>query len=187
VAVVWLAISGWTGKPDVPEGSTPITVHQKSGWGTIVACIVVLIAAESIGMHLLLQMWSVRAAWIATALDLYGVMWLVGDYNAIRLRPSLITPDELRIRHGLRWNASIPIEKIVRIDNVAAEADWRRKGVLKVALVDEPRFLVRLASSSTAHGIAGLTKQFDAIALGPDDESALSGLRCACAPAAPGA
>lgn len=183
VAVLWFALSGWNRQPAVPAGATKLTVHERSGWGSVVVCIVVLIAAESIGVHLLVQMWSIRAAWIVTALDVYGLLWLVGDYHALRLRPSFVSDGELRIRHGLRWTATVPLAAISSVTRVASESDWRRRDVLKLALLDEPRYVVQLDGPYTAQGIAGLRKSFNAIAIAPDDEGVLSALRCACAPA----
>jgi hypothetical protein len=43
-------------------------------------------------------------------------------------------------------------------------------------LLDEPRFLIRLKEPVVARGIGGLRKTIDAIAILPDDESALDSL-----------
>jgi hypothetical protein len=51
---------------------------------------------------------------------------------------------------------------------VKSEADWKRRGVLKMAMLDEPRYLIRLREPVVAHGLAGLKKTIDAIAVRPD-------------------
>lgn len=174
--IVRYAITGWFAKREAAGDARPITVHEQSGYGSIVACIVVLVVSESIGMHLLLQMWSAKAAWIVTALDVYGILWILGDYHALRLRPSLLHPHTLELRHGLRWSAMIARDNIAAVTPIRSEFEWRRKGVLKLALFDEPRYLIQLREPVVARGIAGITRVIDAIAIRPDDEEAVEEL-----------
>ena len=170
VTILWYALFCWTRKAERPPRS--FTVHERSGWGSIVACILVLLGAESVGLHLLLQLWSRTAAWVATALDVYGVLWVLGDYHALRLRASTVDDGVLHLRYGMRWTASIPLSNIAAVETVSSEEEWKRKGVLKVAMLDAPRFLIRLREPAVVQGIAGITKTVDAIAILPDDEEA---------------
>jgi hypothetical protein len=165
VEVLKYALFSWRKQP-VEQG---FTVHERNGWGTIVACILAMIGFESIGMHLLVQMWSVKAAWIVTALDLYGALWLIGDYHALRLRPSYAKDGILYIRYGLRWNAEVPMGEIEGVEEVRSEADWKQKGILKMAMLDEPKYLVRLRQPITAHGLGGFRRTIHAVAILPDD------------------
>jgi len=145
------------------------SIYKRSGWDTVLICILVLITAESIGVHLLLQAWSVRTAWVVTLLDLYGAIWLLGDYHAMRLRPITIDEQSLHVRFGFRWSISIPLNTIASIEPIRSESDWKRKGVLKVALLDEPRLLIRLDAPAIATGLAGIRRTIDAVAVLPDD------------------
>jgi hypothetical protein len=176
VAIIWYAFFGWNRKPEISEGSHAFTVHERSGWGSVVACFIVLIFAESIGLHLLLRIWIHGAAWIVTSLDAYGVVWLLGDYNALRLRPSAITNAMLRIRYGLRWSVDVPRDQIVAIRAAKGEADWKRRGVLKVAMIDDPRYIIELREPVVAVGLVGMKKRIDAIAISPDDDSVIAEL-----------
>jgi hypothetical protein len=171
LAILRYAVAGWREQRRVPDGAIPITVHERSEWGSIAACLVVLIAFESIGVHLLVSIWSTKIAWIITCLDVYGALWMIGDYHALRLRPTLITRDAIEIRHGLRWSARIARDNVVSIDRIAGESDWKRRTTLKLALMDDPRLLIRLRAPVIAHGIAGIKRTIDAIAILPDDEA----------------
>jgi len=168
VSILWYALFCWRKQPE----ESGFTIHKRNGWGTIVICIICMLAFESIGMHLLIQMWSVKAAWIVTTLDFYGVLWLVGDYHALRLRPTYSSDGILHLRYGLRWNAEIPLAEIEAIDEVRGESEWKRKGVLKMAMLDEPKYLVRLRNPITVNGLAGIRKTIDAVAVLPDDVEA---------------
>ncbi len=143
------------------------TVHKRNDWATIVVCFIVAIAAESIGVHLLVRHWSATAAWVLTGLDIYGVIWLIGDYHALRLRPTTITDGVLHLHYGLRWSAEIPLANIAGI--APASADWKRKGVLSVAMLDEPRLVIALRKPVVARGLLGIQRTIDAIAILPDE------------------
>jgi hypothetical protein len=173
LAIVWYALFGWTRRPDVPAGAKAFTVHQRSGWGAVLAALIILVASESIAVHLLVQMWSVKAAWIVTSVDAYGLLWFIGDYNALRLRPSLVRNGTMQIRYGLRWTATVERENIVEMRAAGSEADWKRPGILKVAMIDAPRYRMELKEPIVARGLAGLRKTVHAIAISPDDDEPL--------------
>ena len=170
------AFLGWREKPEEVEGHA-FTVHERSGWGTILACIIVLIVAEGIGMHLLLSRWKPVVAWVWTGFDLWAIVWLLGDYHALRLRRSSIDAEALHLRYGMRWSVTVPLEKIVSVEEVRAESDWKRKDVLKVAMLEEPRWLVTFDEPVVVKGLAALRKTVRAIALLPDDDETISVLR----------
>lgn len=169
ISILWYALFCWRKNMDVPRGKVAVTVHQRAGWDSVVACILVLIVAESIGLHLLLQLWSVKAAWTATALDLYAILWLIGDYHALRLRPTLLGNDSIEVRYGFRWTATIDRSNIAAVERVRGEEQWKRRGTLRLAMLDDPQFVITLRTPVIAAGIAGLRRTIDAIAIRPDD------------------
>lgn len=169
ISIAYYALFCWRRQPAVPPDAHALTVHQQSGWGSVVACIIVVFAAESVGMHLAVQLWSAKAAWMVTALDIYGMLWIIGDYHALRLRPTLVRGDTIEIRHGLRWSVTIDRRNIAAVELVRSEAEWKRRGTLKLALIDEPQYLIRLRAPVIAIGMIGLRKKIDSIAVRPDD------------------
>jgi hypothetical protein len=172
LAMTYYAFFCWRKKAD--RNDEALTFHTRGGWGTIVICILVLIAAEGAAAHLLLASWSVKAAWIWTALDLWAAIWLIGDYQALRLRRTTIAQGVLHLRYGLRWSADIPLEDIEAVDALDQNAYWKRPGVLKVAMIEDPRWMVTLKRPIVVHGLAGLRKTVSAIALLPDQDVDLS-------------
>ena len=166
LSIVYYALFGWRLKP-VARG---ITFHERNSWGTLLVCIYVVIAAEGVGMHLLLRLWHPYAAWAWTCLDLWAAIWLLGDYQGLRLRHTIFDDDALHLRYGLRWSATIPRDLIASIEEVRDESQWKRKDVLKVAILDDPRWLITLREPVVVHGLAGLRKTVQAIAMLPDQE-----------------
>jgi hypothetical protein len=152
------------------------SVHERSGWGVIVAAFLLVIAAEGVGMHFLLIRSFPRGAWLWTALDLYGALWLMGDYQALRLRRITLDDDALQIRFGLRASATIPYSAIAAVE--PREGEWeKRKGTLKVAIVDDPRTIIRLREPMTIQFIAGIRKTIDTVAILADDDGFEAALR----------
>ncbi len=143
----------------------------------VLAGLIVLIVAESIGMHFFLRMWKPLAAWAWTALDLWAIVWLLGDYQAMRLRPTTIDATALHLRVGLRWNAIVPLTNIASITEVRETSEWKRRDVLRVAILDEPRWLIALREPIEVHGLIGMRKTVRAIAMLPDDDELVTSLR----------
>lgn len=173
VTLLYYALFCWRKTPEEEVPGRAFTLHERSGWATVLACIFVLLIAEGIGMHLLLGLWSPAAAWTWTALDLWGALWLLGDYHALRLRRSFIDETALHLRYGLRWSATVPLDNIASVEPVRDEASWRRRDVLKVAMLEDPAWLITLREPVVARGLAGMTKTIAAIALLPDDDEPL--------------
>ncbi|NBB80155.1 MAG: hypothetical protein GVY36_12045, partial [Verrucomicrobia bacterium] len=117
LAVFYYALFSWRSSlPSArPEAST-YTYHKSSGYGVILAGIMVALVIELVGVHLLLHLWSPTVAWIHTALGLYGMLWLVGDYRAMRFRPIQLHGDVLYLRCGLRWSIRVPLASIASVE-----------------------------------------------------------------------
>lgn len=172
LTTLYYALFAWRKKTPA-EG---YTVHERIGWGAIVAAFMIVIAGEGVCMHFLLAMWFPRGAWLWTALDLYGALWLIGDYHALRLRRITLGDDALELRFGLRATASIPYANIAAIEPRSGE--WRKsKTTLKLAIGDAPRTIIRLLEPMTVQAIAGTRKTIDAVAILPDDDGFEAALR----------
>ncbi|HVP69344.1 MAG TPA: hypothetical protein VMT17_18990 [Anaeromyxobacteraceae bacterium] len=161
----------WRSAPHVPRGAAPFTVHRKAGLGALLFAIGLSAAAEVLATHALLGHWSVRAAWVPTALSVYGLVWLVGDFRAIRLRPMLLWPNELSVRVGLQWRGRIPLAEMTRVDLTADPRDRSRCAVLSP--LGGPNIFVHLAHPVAIDGALGRTRQGSVIGLRVDEPEAL--------------
>jgi hypothetical protein len=165
ITTLYYGLFAWRKKPPRDGWS----VHERSGWGAVAGAMLILIAGEGVAMHFLLAIWFPRGAWIWTALDFYAALWLLGDYNALRLRRITLDDDALRLRFGLRASATIPYDAIESVEPRSGQ--WqKRKATLKIAILDAPRTIIRLREPMTIQSIAGTRKSIDAIAILPDDD-----------------
>lgn len=169
-AVVWFATRSWRSRPQLPAGATAFPGHRASAYAGVVAGLLMVVAVEVVAVHLLLAAWSAAAAWVLTGLSLYGAVWLVGDLQAIRLRPSWVEGDRLCMRLGLRWTATVPVSRVRAARKLAPGED--AGDALRLALPNAPRVLVQLDTPATARGVYGIRRTVTSFELGVDDRDA---------------
>lgn len=157
VAALWFATGAWRRPVPGYGGARRFPYGARAG-GIHVALVVASIV-EVVAVHLLVSRWSHLAAWILTALALYGLLWILADLRAIRLRPSTLDDRTLVIRTGLRWTMSIPRDRIRAVER----RDWRHRfgrgeDELSLAVVGEPDIIIELDRPLPATGPFGITR-----------------------------
>ena len=111
------AICGWFCGFRPRPGMSAFWYHHESGYGAVLLVLgVVVLPPEMLIAHLFISQWSSLVAWIWTGLELYGVLWLLGDYQAMRLNPIVLDAERLRLRIGLRWRVDLSLHDIVAVD-----------------------------------------------------------------------
>ncbi|HUK90123.1 MAG TPA: hypothetical protein VLZ81_06960, partial [Blastocatellia bacterium] len=129
-----------------------------------------LLVIEALIVHLLLHRYAPPLAWIFSLLTGYFIIWILGDYQAMRLRPIAISCDQLCLRLGLRWRADVPLENISALKRIAdGSAMTRNRKLLKFVLIGDPQFVVLLKAPVTAAGPFGLKRTFNAASVAVDD------------------
>jgi hypothetical protein len=146
--------------------------HRQGGYGAVVGAILLAAVAELVGVHVLLAQWSATAAWVHAALSVYGAVWFIGDYRAMRHRPHVAGDEALCVRFGLRWTARVPWAQVaaVRRTRHAPEGD----ACLHAVAVGRPQFVVDLAAPVEASGPYGLPRTVAHVALAVDDPAAFA-------------
>lgn len=163
--IAWYALFSWRRRADPERG---ITFYRVSGWSTVLAVLMLLIAAEGSAAHFMLARWSTRAAWTFTVLDIYTVFWLLGDFRALKLRPTTFDGETLRLRFGLRWWADVKASNISRVVRVAPGAFPKAKDVLRFSMLDEPSHAIEFREPVLASGMLGLSRRVRAVGVLPD-------------------
>lgn len=170
ITLVYLALLSWRARPGVPGGAAAFSTHRRSGYAGLVFAVVVASVVEGVAVHLLAARWSVVAAWVLSALSAYGAVWMVGDLQAIRLRPTLVTPDALVVRVGLRWNVSLPWSEIESVEPRGRTPFPRRApGHLRATPMGEPAFIVTLRNPARVSGPYGITRTVTRLGIAVDD------------------
>ncbi|MGH7553279.1 MAG: hypothetical protein ACREMQ_09680 [Longimicrobiales bacterium] len=172
VAVMWYALLWWRARSATGEGAGSFTYHRKTGYGAVVAALLLALAVEITPIHALLARWSATFAWIVTALSLYGVLWLIGDLRAIQLRPIVLRSDRLIVRFGLRWTLTVPLRQIESVRLIGGAIVHDRMD-LRLALPGARRLSILLKEPVEASGVYGLRRRVQAFELGVDDPERL--------------
>lgn len=171
--VLYYALFAWF-SPRPQQGSSSFSYHRRSGYGVLVAAVMMVAGMEIVGAHFLLPMWSVRAAWALTALELYGMIWIIDDYQAIRLRPMILEEEAIEVRMGLRWNVRIPYAQIARLSVPGKDIPRKRSaGYLQAAVLVHPQLILELRSPALAAGAYGIDKTITRVGIGVDDAARL--------------
>ena len=173
-AVLWYAVAGG-GSHETDRDAEDFGVRRRSGYGPVLAALLLALTAEAIAVHLLVRHWSGAAAWILTILTVYAVVWLIGDFRALGRRPVLLTDDELVVRLGLRWTVRVPL---ARIRAVRGAGSLKPQGPdhLRAVLLGAERQVVVLDSEQVATGFYGLRRRVRSIGLSVDEPERF--LRC---------
>jgi len=166
VAILYYAFFSWRRRPRRSEND--FTFYRASGWGTILFVLILLIAGEGFAAHVFLARWSAKAAWTFTALDIYSMIWLLGDFQGLRLCPLTFDGRTLRIRLGLRWSADVPAENVASVARLSPGAFPKAKDVLRFSMLEEPRYAIHFREPVPVSGMVGLTRRVRAIGLFPD-------------------
>jgi hypothetical protein len=165
LVVFWLAATGWFKRPP----ANALSIHRRAGWPVYCGVIVFVIAVEAVVFHIALAaMWSPVAAWIASALSIYSMIWFIGDAHALRCYPITIERDELRVSIGLRWRTRIPFSAIASIEDVYSAPE----GALDLSVM-APTVAITLRAPIEVHGLFGIRRTATVIALSVDEPDRL--------------
>jgi hypothetical protein len=159
--VVHAAFAGWR-----VARSDAFTVHRTSSWPLIAGVLAALTLIEAPLMHLALRAFGLPTlAWTASALSLYGAIWLVGDANALRRGGLRIAGRELVVALGTRWRGAIDVAAITRAHLASGPAE------LDVAIAT-PNVVIELREPARLVGLFGRTKLASSIAFELDEPEA---------------
>lgn len=168
IALVYYAAAGWRHPTPADPGS--FSVHRRSGYATLAGVLSVVMATETVGLHLLLSRWSPVAAWVLTLTSLYGFVWILADYQAIRLRPVQLGPHSLDLRVGIRWSVRVPFRSVEGLYRVAQRPpDRKEAGYVRALPSGDARYYVTLHEPVELRGAYGIRKRATKIGFTVDE------------------
>jgi hypothetical protein len=173
MAILYYAFGVWKRhgrREETGDGPTFIPVRSTP----ILVVLGVVLAIETAGMHLLVSRWSDTAAWVLTGLSAYTLLWVVGDFRALALRPTIVTREALRLRVGLRFSATVPWTMV----ESARRASWRdaankAKDCANLASPATPNVLITFAEPIAARGYFGMERSVRTVLLAVEDPNGL--------------
>ena len=168
--LAYFAFGGWFKKfINRDSNQLPFSYHRKNGYAAILSSIIMILLAETTALHLLLQIWSTVAAWIFTGLSIYSLLWLLGDYHAMRLHPIVLSREFLFIRTGLRWRVNLPLANIAAIEKFSAR-EKSTGDYLSLAVFGDPRLVIHCKRPVLAQGLFGIKREVRRLGVTVDEE-----------------
>ncbi len=158
--VLAMLVTGW--RTPAPA----ITVHRANGWSLYAGVFAFLIAVETVPVHIAIATFAPTAAWIASALSVYSVLWVIGDALALRHGGIRRLGDTLDITIGHRHHTVIPISEIELVERCEATN----------LAVGEANVWLRSRTPISVESMLGRTRRTSAIALSIDDVEAFRAL-----------
>jgi hypothetical protein len=171
LAMFWYAFCSW--RSPLPRAGDGFTSYRKNNYGVFLFAIVMVLVIETLAVHLLVHtLWSGAVAWILTGVSLYALLWMIGDWQALRLRTTIVTPERIHIRLGTRWEVEIPRASVLYLGPPKHTDVVARP--LKLGLLGDPNVEIRLSGPVTARGMYGLRRTSSIVRLQVDDPETLS-------------
>ncbi len=141
--------------------------HRNAHWQAVVTGGVVLLAFEGIALHLVLaESWSSAGAWLVSALEFYGVLWLLGDLRALKAYRTQVSEEGIALRLGLRFDCRIPAHRILAVSRMNDGED-EEAFILRVA--GRPNVLIALNEGVEVRTFWGGRPVVRALAVEVDD------------------
>jgi len=166
VTMFFYSLFSWRKHTSDSINGTVFTYHKNSSVIAFYIMIIHAIVIESIGFHFLLHSWNAIVAIIALILNIYAIFLFIGEVQAIRLCPFVITNKNLHLHVGMMKRMVIPIEKIESIhfyDGPEKLMKAERKHIYDAAIADfmkeKPTFEITLKGPVKAKYMYGFTKQ----------------------------
>jgi hypothetical protein len=173
---LYYALFSWRSEREVPSDAKAFTAHKRAGWGAFFAALLMIVVVEAIATHLLVSHWSNTVAWILSALAAYSVIWLIGDYRALVLRPIVLSSRILWIRLGMRWQAAVPLSNIKRLRPYAS-SDAALPGFRRMTVLGDPRWVLELQEPAELEGLFGIRRRASTLGIAVDGEEFERALR----------
>lgn len=170
MAILYYGLAAWR-RPPV-EGPGRYTSYKRNNYGPTLLGLGALLVVELVAVHVIVQLyWSTAGAWVLTILSAYALVWLLSEWHSHRLRPVMITSDALILRAGIRWEVTIPFDRIASFWRISVLEDTPR-GALNLVTFGDACFEVTTDGAVEAHGAYGLRKRVDCVRFAidtPDD------------------
>ena len=139
--------------------------YHRSQDTTMSLALMLIIVLETVPLHVLVHSWSSVAAWLLTGVSLYTLLWLLGDVQALRLKPITFTTTHLRLYTGLRWQANVALKDITAItpaEPLAAHTS------LNISL-SKPQLYLHLKRPVPVFGVFGRRTEVACVGIHVDD------------------
>jgi len=124
IGVLYYGFFHWKKRTLLPN---EFSYHINTGTHILLYGMLLVIAAETIGLHFILSSWNATVAWVVTGLSVYSAFQVFGIARSLSKRPIAIENDTLRLNYGVLNEATIPMGTISAIEFSKRELDFDKQ------------------------------------------------------------
>ncbi|MGB7999136.1 MAG: hypothetical protein WCF60_03455 [Anaerobacillus sp.] len=176
LAVIYYNLFSWRKKKQANvEHVNSFTFHKDGGYLGVFYMLVHAMVIEIIAVHVMVAQYSHVAAWIVTFFDLYALLFIISDYQSIRLSPVILSNKGIHFQKGIRqygfieWNA---VEGIM--ENIKSpEEVQKHRASIELALHglerDQVPHVIDLNREVEINQVFGFKKKIERVYIKMDD------------------
>ncbi|WP_225821009.1 hypothetical protein [Streptomyces naphthomycinicus] len=142
------------------------------GQGATMLGLAFVCLVETVGMAVMLRGMPV-AHEVMLVLDVYTVLFVVGLHAACVVRPHVLTPRELRVRHGARVDLRIPLASIAAVRRETRTTHEPTADILDLAVGSQTTVTLELAEPVVHTTLLGRRRRVRVVRLYADDPGGL--------------
>lgn len=182
-ASIWYhAICAW--RSSQKQRGLSFTHHKKSIYFGLFLMLLHVQIIEGAGLHFVLHHVSPILAWCSTILHMYMVIWLLGDYNALRHSVFTLDDHSIHFQIGLRKSVHVPFDCIESITAVRTSSEDMKQETDSfhaeacpridpdMGLADTPQFELHLKNPVVSTGMFGRKKTIQKVYVHVDEPQA---------------
>ncbi|RMA90779.1 hypothetical protein DEU44_2865 [Priestia megaterium] len=171
----YYAFGTWKKKPS--DEANTFTLYKRSSFITFQIMIIHAIVIETLGLHWLLHNTSIILSIVLLILNIYSIVFFIGDIQALRLNPLRVDDDHLYISFGLAKRMEIPFRDIAEIVEDAHILQQKIPNATIEFIARDfetvhPDLLLILKSPIEATLFMGIKKKYQQVAIRIDDPHA---------------
>jgi hypothetical protein len=168
----YYAFASWRKKPRLGPGR--FTLHQKSSLLSLNIMLIHATIIEMAGLHWWLHEKSLVLSLVLLVVNLYTIVLLIGNLQAVRHNPLLVTEKGFYLSLGLMKRIEIKWSDIEEVTTVPKQDQYKSsKNTLEFIARDfelaTPDFVFKLKQPVAATLLMGVSREYSLVALKVDD------------------
>jgi hypothetical protein len=174
-AIFYYSLFSWNKKIKVSNGQS-FTYHNKTSVMSVYIMLIHAIVIESVGFHYLLHGWNEIVAYVVLFLNVYTVLYFLGEINATRLTPFILSDEKLYLQTGLSKSMELPLDSIKEFKYYDGPEKFTRKELATLFdarvidfIIEKPTFEILLKEPQTLNLLYGIQRKVDRIVLNIDE------------------
>ena len=176
LAVIFYSFFAWKKRPLAEH---EFSLHKDSGSLALYWCVLLILAVELVGLHVLLVRWSELGAWIIFGCSLYGMMMIFAHLKALTRRPYRINAHSVTLRYGIVASVEIPFDAIDSIelsDKTPEEKPFTHSKLALLGNLEMHNTIIHLNRKLAVTYMYGIRKSVDRILFHVDEKQVFKAL-----------